>query len=396
MRCARLAFAFALFPSLSWADDVLTADEAVRAALACSPDLASAQADLDTARAQLRQDRLLLGNPEVGASASLTTPKQSLDISQPLSLTGEGWRARTADRAFVEAAALALTRGRLTLARETRGAWALAVVANDRAELATDALTLATQLRDGVEKRKARGDASDLDLRLVRLSEASAAGAWLEARRALDESRENLVRLVGPTVARLPKDPLAAAPSPTTAVSARSDLAAADARVRAAEAALARARAASFPAIRLGAFVERDGADLAAGPSLGLEIPLWNRNQADIAERTGESRIAQAEADELHAVATVEATQAAALASDAETVAALGSTALLDDAHAALTEVDAAYRAGELDLADAIQLRNEVIDGETAVLDVAAQVVEARLDLLLATEDPALLPEGVR
>lgn len=397
VRPSLLTLAMLAGASAALAGELFSADDAVTAALLHSPEIATSKADSDAAKAQLRQDGVFLGNPELSASASVAgSSKQSAEVSQPLSLTGEGWAARAGDRASIDAATAAWTRTRLEVAADARAAWAASVVASDGARLARESLDLAVSLRTAVEKKKAAGEASDLDLRLSRLSEATAASAWLGARREQDEAHLRLVALVGNATFTLPDDPLTAAPTPTRPAGTRSDIVAAQARVRAAEASLARARAAAMPAVSLGAFVERDGADLSVGPSIGLEIPLWNRNQAEIASSRGDAAVARAEADQVAAVAATEADRAAALAHDAEPWAALATTGLLDDARAALAEVDAGYRAGELDLPDAIQIRTEVLDGQAAVLELAGQVVQARLDLLLATEDPALLPEGAR
>ncbi len=400
MRQARRPAVFVALTLLTlpaaFAGETFSVDSAVSAALSRSADVASARAEADTAKAQLRQDAVFLANPDVSASADVGGTKQSAELTQPISLTGEGWSARKADRATVEAAEATWTRTRVTVAADVRGAWAASVVATDRTRLARESLDLVVHLREAVEKKKAAGEASDLDLRLVRLSEATAASSWLGARREEDDARLRLVAFVGDVPGALPGDPLSAAPTPTHPAGNRSDLVAAEARVRAAEAGLARARAAALPLVALGAFVERDGGNLSVGPSIGLEVPLWNRNQAEIAGTAGQGTVARAEADQLSAVAAAETERTAALAHDAEPYATLATTGLLDDARAALAEVEAGYRAGELDLPDAIQIRTEVLDGEGAVLDLAGQVVQARLDFLLATEDPALLPEGAR
>ena len=396
-RWALVALVVGVGSPTALAGDFLGVDEAVGAALTRSPELAAAAADREAALAQQRQDAVFLANPEASASASLAGKgKQSVEVSQPLSLTGEGWAARASDRATIEGATADWARTRLQVAAEARAAWAEGVIASGGARLARESLDLAVGLREAVEKKKTAGEASDLDLRLARLSEASAASAWLAARREEDEAHLRLVSLVGNVAFALPDDPLSAAPKPSRPAETRSDVLAAQARVRAAEAGLARARAAAMPAIALGAFAERDGADLSVGPSLGLEVPLWNRNQAEIARSAGEASLRRAEAEQAGAVAAAERERAAALTRDAQPWVALATTGLLDDASAALAEVDAGYRAGELDLSDAIQIRGEVLDGESAVLDLAGQVVHARLDFLLATEDPALLPENAR
>lgn len=388
--------ALALGASAALAATGLTADDAVTAALSRSPDVTAAEAAVEAARGQLGEDGALLANPEFDAQVSATTPKFDLDVSQAVSLAGEGWHARAADRAALQAAEHDRDRARLVVAHDAREAWAEAVLSAEREAVAREDLDLAGRLRGATAARHEAGAASDLDVRLSRLTEASAASAWLSARAEEDEARATLVALAGVGAVVADADPLSAAPPASGGTQARSDVAAAEARVQAAEAALRRARAAALPALQLGAFVERDGADLSVGPSFGLEVPLWTRNQAERAAASGEVVVGRAEAAQAEVVADEETRRARALAGDAEGVARLGSGALLDDARAALGEVEKGYAAGALTLPDAIELRREILEGQAGVLELAGQVVDARLALLLATEDPALLPPGAR
>ena len=64
-------------------------------------------------------------------------------------------------------------------------------------------------------------------------------------------------------------------------------------------------------------------------------------------------------------------------------------------ARAALGSVEAGYLAGEIDLTSTVLLQTQILDGEVAVVQLEGHVARARLDLLLASEDPALLG-GVR
>ena len=69
---------------------------------------------------------------------------------------------------------------------------------------------------------------------------------------------------------------------------------------------------------------------------------------------------------------------------------------LVAEGEAALTSVSSGYAAGELDLIATVLLQAEILAGQTAAVELTGQVSAARIDLLLATEDDALLPGGGR
>lgn len=391
-----LLLALAVQVSSAFAAAGITPDDAVARALRRSPEVVSADSALRAAQGQLREDATFLENPEVDAQVSSDGSRFDLGASQAISLTGAGLHARAADRAAIEAATHDLARTRLVLAHDARAAWAAAVLGANKAALARQDLDLASRLVGAVEARRRAGGASDLDVRLARLTEASAASAWLSARIDQDEAVASLVALAGDAEVDAEADVLASTPAAGAGTTSRSDVAAAAARVTSAEAALRRARAAALPSIQLGAFVERDGAQLTVGPALGLELPLWSRNQAERAASAGDVEVARAQAAQVQSDADAEILRAHTLSSDAETVASLGSPKLVDEARTALAEVERGYTAGALTLQDAIELRRGILDGQTSALGLAGQVVRARLDLLLALEDPSLLPPGDR
>jgi hypothetical protein len=62
------------------------------------------------------------------------------------------------------------------------------------------------------------------------------------------------------------------------------------------------------------------------------------------------------------------------------------------DAREALTSIELGWTTGEIDVSEAVLLRREVLDGWVAALDARQSTVEARLEVLLATEDPHLIP----
>lgn len=373
----------------------LSPDQAVRSALSSHPELARAEAELSAARGARRASTLLHENPEIEAGYALVGERLEASVAQPLSLSGEGLAERRSQRAQVAAAEAALTRTRLEVAAEARSAYIDAVVAHQGAALTERAFDLATQQLQATAASLRAGEASDLDLRLARLEQAKVAAELMEARADEAEALATLSALVRVPVQGedLLEDPLLAAPEPSAGAGAeRSDVVAARQGVEAAEAALTRERAARVPQLTVGAFYEDDGA-ITAGPTLGWTLPLWQQNQAGVAEARGDLGVAQAELGA--AIARSEAERRTATEDHSHALATVRALeASPEDSRAALAAVEAGVRSGELDLVTTLLLRDEIVAGQTALLASGGALAHARVRLLLATEDAALLGGG--
>ncbi len=385
----------------SWADAPdataaapLSPDAAVAAALSVHPLIRAAEGDLLLARGQRSQSGFLLHNPSLSGGVSVDGERVGLEVSQPLSLTGEGWYARSAFRERAASAESWLHHATLTASADVRQAYVDAVVASGRVRVAREGVELAASLRHAVTRQSEEGEASTLDLRLARLAEVQSASALLTAREDEAEALRALAALVArPVVAdALDRNPLAAAPQPTrTTPSQRSDVLAARAALRAADAELRRQRAASVPPVDVGLFVEVEDGDTFAGPTLGLRIPLFDRNQAGRADARGDVLVAEASLDSVTARADTEIATAEARVAEARELSSRLVADPVAEAREALRSIEAGYLAGEIDLPTTVLLQGEVLAGEAAALVLLGQVADARLDLLLATEDPQLL-----
>lgn len=371
----------------------LSPDAAVGAAIVSSPAVARADADLLAAKGASRQSAFLRENPEIDGGYAVVGDKLDLSLAQAVSLSGEGVADHRSQRARAGAAEAAADRARLEVAAEARRAYVEAVVTHADAGLAGQAFQLATRQLAATEARVRAGEATDLDLRLARLDQAKVARELLAARAAEADALAALSTLARRPVAGedLAADPLSAAPEPRPGSNGdRSDVRAARLALDAAEAAVARERAAALPAVTLGGFYENDGGDVVAGPSLGVTLPLWHQNQAGVAEARGEAGIARAELDATTARAAAEQrTSSDAHAAAVATMAMVPATP--DDAVAALASIEAGARSGELDLVTVILLRDEVVAGQQALSEARGDLALARIHFLLATEDPSLL-----
>ena len=143
-----------------------------------------------------------------------------------------------------------------------------------------------------------------------------------------------------------------------------------------------------------GGIFERDeaqGGPADIGPQLTVGVPLWTRNQGGIGTSRAELDRAGAELESVRARVGAEL----AVLPEVGTYAAEALGRLGDfeqDAREALASIELGWTTGEIGVSEAVLLRREVLDGWVAALDARQSTVEARLDVLLANEDPNLIP----
>jgi len=379
----------------------LSPEDAVDAAISVHPTVLAAQAELARARGAHAQLGGLLANPSVSGRLATDGSRSGAALTQPISLTAEGKAARKAAHSRVQAATHALRRARLEASADTRSLYVDAVVATALVDVARSGLDLSARLHQAARRRLEEGAISELDLRLARLSEVDAARALLDAQAVQAEALQQLSSAVGALVDpdTLTADPRSAAPTPTTATHARSDLLAARTRLTAADAELARQRAATLSPVGVGAFVGTEDGETFAGPTLQLTLPVFDRNQAARSEAAADRAVAQGSTTALAARIASEQHNAADRTRAADALEALLEADPTADAQAALDSLEAGYAAGELDLPQTLLLQRQVLDGQAAIVHLQAAIARARIDLLLATDDPSLtknVEHGVR
>jgi outer membrane protein TolC len=369
-------------------------DSVVDAALTHAPGVAVAQARVDSARGAQQQSGGLRHNPELQLGVSVDGSRVQGQVSQPLSVTGEGIHDRRASTADLDSAEASLRRARFVTAADARRAYARLSLAEAALAVADKQLEGATRLRQAAEARLAVGDAPELDAQLARLEQARAVAAWLDAGQERAEALAALVSMTGlPSDLEVDPDPgaAAAALAGDATQSVRSDVTAALGATDAAQALVARERAALLPPVGLGAFYEADGDVVIGGPMLTVELPLWKQNQAGIAGARGTLSVARADLAATEARARVESGVAASRIEATTRADALLAADLGGDATAALRAIQHGYTLGETDLNTALILQSRVIEGESGWYAARAQIALARIDVALAREDPRLL-----
>lgn len=314
----------------------LTADEAVQVCLLNNPSLQAAFLDIGVARADFVQAGLF-SNPFVGVSARFPDGGGLANIEASVAQNiAELWQVplrKQAAQRLLEQTVLKIAREAAVLASECGAAYYDAVGAGERLAIARENLAIAQSLLDMAVARQKAGATNELDVNLSRSLALDAELAVESARLAASDGRRRLARLLGveANAEQLQLvDPLPPAPSdvpdPDALVSAakdwRLDVRSARQALKEAEWQLEVQRNLVFPTVELGLAFEReerrseggrhipadtarasianggltapdieprsarraaDGQNTLLGPSLGIELPLFDQNQAQIA-----------------------------------------------------------------------------------------------------------------
>jgi outer membrane protein, heavy metal efflux system len=159
--------------------------------------------------------------------------------------------------------------------------------------------------------------------------------------------------------------------------------------------------AARMPDLTLGVFADREDEKDTLGVSLGIEIPLWNRNNGPIAESEANQRRAAAELrrrqleQQMALVAVVGDYDAARAQADAL------QTAVLPLAEETLRLRTAGFANGDVSLTDLLEARRALLAAQTAALDARRRTAETLVRLgqvvgrydLITSPTPASAPE---
>jgi cobalt-zinc-cadmium efflux system outer membrane protein len=385
---------------------VLTLEQALVRATSNGSAALLASAERERAAARAQQARAW-ENPTLsvevenilgrGPYRDFDAAESTVSLSQPLPLGGgRGARLRAA-QADEQAATAAVALAAVELRRDLVIAYAQAVAADRLAALGRERAALGVQTRAAVERRHAAGLESDLQRARV---EVETAGLQAEARRSAAAALAHRRALAAHWREETVTAPLdeawfdavspAATGSGVTASStdtahgtgvAHPRLVVAHARVDQARADLEAARRAPFSGLEATVgtrrFEDAPGADRAWVIGLSMPLPVWDRNEAGIAEARAALQGAELDAERLtrDLAAGRETAQAELEAARLEADALL--TSGLPAAASAARLAAQGYEAGRLSLL-------ERLDAERAWVQTQEQLVSARLRLRTA------------
>ena len=402
--------------------DGLTGDEAVQVCLLNNPELQAAYMNVGMARADVVQSGMLT-NPSLGASLRFPAggglPNLEANIAQNIA---ELWqlpiRKRAAEQAL-DRAVLTVARHVADTAFDTKTAYFTAVAAQQLHKIARENLNIATGLLELTRTRQQLGAASAVDVNLSRglVLEAELAAQAAQLEQA--EARRKLARLLGLTIEAddlVLLDPLPVAASDKLAPESlirlaaqrRLDLEAARSAAAAAESRLRLEWSRVFPTVALGVALERGerqappGRDVLAdtarasvatgrltapeiqprsardadsdfiiGPSLSLELPIFDQNQAQIAKAAYAYEQAAKTLDALERAIVQDVRSAVDRARIAQKTAELYRDQLLPLARSSVEMARDSYRAGKTSFL-------AVLDAERFLISTRSRSIEAQ------------------
>lgn len=379
------AIAMAAIASTASAEP-LTLVQALERAQTGSPAIAAAEANVRAAEGRARQAGFR-PNPEVsvevenftgsGPYSGFESVESTFALEQRLELGGKRGARVNAAQAEVDAARLRVTVTRADVTRDVRTAYAEALAAEDRAELARQAVERAEDLARVVTTlvdvgrepplRALRAQAA-ADQARARAQAAEAEAA--SARRALatllgtEQADFDLVRQEAETPPAGPLDP-------TESI----DVKLAEAETSAARAAVKRERTSAAPDVTLQAGVRRfeESGDQAVIIGFSAPIPIIDRNQGNVAAARADADGAEARQRQALAESIRRGRDAEAALRAADARVLVLETRIVPQAEEALRLARLGYEAGKFPLL-------EVIDAQDALATSREDLIAARLD----------------
>lgn len=311
---------------------------------------------------------LLPDNPEIGVAAgprtidSQTSVQLEASVSQRLEIAGQrGLRLDAAHRS--EEAGLAeldVTRWQVQVL--VRRLFYASLLATARRSVAESTVSFAQGVVDIAQRRVETGDEPEMSLLVPQADLAQAREQLVAATQEVRAARLELAQAIGWPSAR-PLEPSGALPGVRHALSPERLLPlaldhlpgvrSAEANVNAAEARVRLEDRMAWPDPALGVSYAREGEVTGATNiwllTLGVPVPLWNRNQGARARARVDLDVARAEADRLRATLTVGLQQAVSAVNAAADRVGIYGTDIVPTIQQNLALVRRAFEAGQID-----------------------------------------------
>lgn len=385
------------------AAEPLTLSGAVARALEQNPEVNRAAQEVKAAEAQLTgASRLLRDNPRLSASAGRRSTVRGdafdfgLELMQPLEIAGQRAARVDAAEAALLAARAELQNQRAEVAADARAAFAGVLAGQAQVRAAESAAEFARKALAAVRERLQAGASTQLDVNAALVEVGRAQRELLSARRTLIASRAELALLL----AHYPRAELNLAGEleavveqmangrPTdldaavaTALNQRADLAAAKASVAAAQAQLSVANRTAVPTPAIGVGYEQEGDEQVIQGLLGVELPVFDRNQAE--RGTAAARLSQAKIrlDALERRIPREVTSALERLEAARAAVQVFREGVSEAAQHSVDLVQEGYRAGKLDLFQLLLIQRNALESRRGYIAALEELAAAAAEL---------------
>lgn len=413
-RAAVLLFAVLLAAPLSArADDTAAAigvDEFLARFHRDNPRFAELGAELDAHRADVTEASLW-PNPALSYEREEVFPdsggaaENTIALGWSLDLSGRRSRRATAARHQVQGARARADRAELTATVAALESFYDAAYARLRAGALHEGRAPLARMVDALAARVKEGDAAAYDLSRLELELAAYDERSAEAETDLRAQRRVLAGLLGEPGAlydarddlALPAVPTAPAALVNDALASRGDYRATALEQASAGAALAAARRGWVPRFELGLGLKTadTGTEQALGyvASIGMELPMFSRGQAEAERARAHSRAAHARRAQLEREIPTEVHVAHERLVAAIAQASTFRTAQLDRAHALVAKAEAVYESGDGSVVELVDAYRAAVDARVRYLTLLRRARAAELALSLAR---GRRPQGAR
>lgn len=387
-----------------------TLPEALENAFARSPALRARHAALREAEGGLLGAKTYPYNPDVELEVADrrgpegSTIDRGLSLSQEVELGGQRRHRVAVASEELGATEASLLREKRLLAFHVESAFAEAVRARELLSVAETDAALAQEVLDFSRRRLERGATTQIEVNLAQASAGRAERGVERARAAYASARGRLAELAGldPSTPPEPLGDLAFPqdePPPLAelledAFKNRGDLKSGLRMEQAAEAAVRLALAERRPNLLVGGFVEREeSTDDIFGVTIGVSLPLFQRNQGRIAERRAARERLRHEQDALRLAVEQQVTTALYDFRAARSAAEHLRDQVLGTLEENVDLLQKSFEAGRIGATEVVTLRREFVASRREYVEALADAALARAALDLATGRTALPQE---
>ena len=372
-------------------DDGLTSQEAVAIALWNSPSFQATLAELGIARADVVEAGLLR-NPVFSLLFPIGPKQLEWTLQFPFEAIWQRPRRVAAAQLNAQAVGERLVWDALTLVAQTRTAHAEALIADRRLQLAIESDALVKRLTGITEARLRAGDISELEARSAR----SDAARIQILRRAVEHdatlARLTLAATIGLDKAGAELRVVAGGMPDSTACGSEAaqleDALASRPDVRAAEigieTAAQRARWERSRVLTLLGILDANGEGkegFELGPGVGLEVPLFSRNQGGIGRADAEIERASLRYAAVRAQVVSDVRSAAVRVQQADQAASAWRDDIVPSLAVEQRQAESAYQAGEIPLLTLLDVSRRLVEGRTRLLDTEGDLQRATIAL---------------
>jgi cobalt-zinc-cadmium efflux system outer membrane protein len=363
--------------------DGLTLGEAVRRSLRFNPAVQAAGLEIDARRAEILQAGLR-PNPELGGQAEnigQTGQDATIELSQLFELGGKRVKRVRVAELDVGVAAWDFEAARLRVASNTAQSFIDVLVAQERLKILDDLQVVAENLGVAVDERVRAGNVSPVEAQRTQIEVTRAKAQLNEERARLTVTKRLLANYWGSQSIDFGSvrgeltstNHIPSAEQISIELASNPDIARWAEEMIRRKAVLELARANAVPDLRLGAGAKRleEPDETGAVVSLSVPLPLFNRNQGNIA--AAETRIFKGQRESLSATTDVNAVFLEAysrLVASAERLKALEKE-ILPAAKEVYEATMKGYSAGEFDLLS-------ILDAQRTLFGTRLEIVNAR------------------